>query len=345
MVPTIQSQALVGNETAARVPAVIVFGDSIVDPGNNNAIPTLTKCNFPPYGRDFKGQRATGRFSNGKIPTDFIVSQLGVKDYLPAYLDPQLSEQDLLTGVSFASGGAGYDNITAELVSVFTLWDQLEMFKDYKRKIELIAGSERAAIIIRESLYLIFAGSNDLMVTYFTTPLRKSYDLPSYINFIVQSASSFIKDLYNLGARRIAIAGVPPLGCVPEERTLNGGVNRECVETYNQASINLNSELTMELKRLSVNLQGSHIIYMDAYNSLLDLMMHPSNYGFEEATRGCCGTGRVEATILCSELSPFTCMNASTYLFWDSFHPTERAYEIIVAPMIQTYLPLLINLN
>ena len=70
--PIIQFQALVPDQTAARVPAVFAFGDSIVDPGNNNMLLTPAKCNFPPYGRDFIGHRATGRFSNGKIPTDFI---------------------------------------------------------------------------------------------------------------------------------------------------------------------------------------------------------------------------------------------------------------------------------
>ncbi|KAG1354155.1 putative GDSL esterase/lipase EXL3 [Cocos nucifera] len=60
------------NQTTPLVPAVIVFGDSIVDPGNNNVIKTIVKCNFPPYGVDFIGHMPTGRFSNGKIPTDFI---------------------------------------------------------------------------------------------------------------------------------------------------------------------------------------------------------------------------------------------------------------------------------
>lgn len=57
------------NET---IPALIVFGDSIVDPGNNNYIKTIIKCNFPPYGRDFNGGQPTGRFSNGRIPSDLI---------------------------------------------------------------------------------------------------------------------------------------------------------------------------------------------------------------------------------------------------------------------------------
>jgi hypothetical protein len=57
---------------AASSPALIVFGDSIVDPGNNNGINTIIKANFPPYGHDFHNHTPTGRFCNGRIPTDFI---------------------------------------------------------------------------------------------------------------------------------------------------------------------------------------------------------------------------------------------------------------------------------
>ena len=54
------------------VSAILVFGDSTVDPGNNNYIPTAFKCNFPPYGLDFKNSIPTGRFCNGRLVTDFI---------------------------------------------------------------------------------------------------------------------------------------------------------------------------------------------------------------------------------------------------------------------------------
>jgi hypothetical protein len=61
-----------GREARSPVPAVMVFGDSLVDIGNNNYIPTIFKADFPPYGRDFKDHVATGRFSNGKLLSDII---------------------------------------------------------------------------------------------------------------------------------------------------------------------------------------------------------------------------------------------------------------------------------
>lgn len=55
------------------VPALFIFGDSVVDVGNNNGIATtIVKANFPPYGRDFANHTPTGRFSNGKIAPDYI---------------------------------------------------------------------------------------------------------------------------------------------------------------------------------------------------------------------------------------------------------------------------------
>ncbi|PNX97931.1 GDSL esterase/lipase, partial [Trifolium pratense] len=97
------------------VPAVIAFGDSIVDSGNNNNLKTLVKCNFPPYGKDFQGGVPSGRFCNGKIPSDIIAEELGIKGYVPAYLDPNLKSSDLLTGVGFASGASGYDPLTPQI--------------------------------------------------------------------------------------------------------------------------------------------------------------------------------------------------------------------------------------
>jgi len=97
-----------------KVPAVIVFGDSTVDTGNNNGIGTALKSDFPPYGRDMAGgANPTGRFCNGRLPPDFISEALGLPPLVPAYLDPAYGIQDFAQGVCFASAGTGLDNKTA----------------------------------------------------------------------------------------------------------------------------------------------------------------------------------------------------------------------------------------
>jgi hypothetical protein len=55
-----------------KFPAVLAFGDSVADTGNNNYVRTIIRANFPPYGKDFPGHKATGRFSDGKVSVDFL---------------------------------------------------------------------------------------------------------------------------------------------------------------------------------------------------------------------------------------------------------------------------------
>lgn len=52
------------------IPASFVFGDSLVDAGNNNYVASLSKANFVPNGIDFGGP--TGRFTNGRTIVDII---------------------------------------------------------------------------------------------------------------------------------------------------------------------------------------------------------------------------------------------------------------------------------
>lgn len=54
------------------IPALIAFGDSIVDTGMNNNIKTVIKCDFRPYGINFRGGVATGRFCDGRVPADLL---------------------------------------------------------------------------------------------------------------------------------------------------------------------------------------------------------------------------------------------------------------------------------
>lgn len=67
-----ETNAKVGLPENVSIPALIVFGDSIMDTGNNNFKKTITRCDFAPYGKDFSEGVATGRFSNGKAPSDII---------------------------------------------------------------------------------------------------------------------------------------------------------------------------------------------------------------------------------------------------------------------------------
>ncbi|XP_031265521.1 GDSL esterase/lipase EXL3-like [Pistacia vera] len=324
------------NET---FPAVLVFGDSIVDTGNNNNLRTIVKCDFRPYGQDFKGGIPTGRFCNGKVPPDFLAQELGIKEVVPAYLDPNLSSSDLPTGVCFASGGSGYDPLTPKLVSVISLSEQLQHFQEYITKLKGLVGEDKTNFILANSIFLVVAGSDDIANTYFTLRVRKAlYDVSAYSDLMANSASDFVKQLYALGARRIAVFGAPPIGCVPAQRTLAGGNGRECANDFNQAALLFNKKLSAKLDSIKTKMPNNRAVYIDVYDPLLDLIQNPQQHGFEISDKGCCGTGNIEVAELCNRFTSSVCSNASSYVFWDSYHPTERAYKVLTTSILQKYI-------
>uniref|UniRef100_A0A453S9Q8 SGNH hydrolase-type esterase domain-containing protein n=1 Tax=Aegilops tauschii subsp. strangulata TaxID=200361 RepID=A0A453S9Q8_AEGTS len=182
-----------GASTAkSKISAVFVFGDSIVDPGNDNHRLTEAKADFPPYGQDFPGGKATGRFSNGKVPGDMLASRLGIKELLPPYLGDDLPISELLTGVVFASGGGGYDPFTSIPVNARSSTEQLGLFLKYKERLKASVGEDEMTRVISEGIYFTVMGANDLVNNYFTFPLRPhQYNLPSYVKFLVSSAVNF----------------------------------------------------------------------------------------------------------------------------------------------------------
>ncbi|XP_061341599.1 GDSL esterase/lipase At5g45960-like [Gastrolobium bilobum] len=319
-----------------KVSGFYVFGDSTVDPGNNNFIKTLFRSNFPPYGMDFPHQVPTGRFTNGKLATDYIASYLGLKkELLPPYLDPNLSNiEELVTGVSFASAGSGFDPITPSITNAIPMPKQLEYFRECKKRVEEAMGKQRTENHMKKAAFFISAGTNDFVLNYFTLPMRRrSYTILAYQQFLIQHVKDFIQDLLSEGARKIAIGGLPPMGCLPVMITVNSPnafLKRDCIDKYSSIARDFNQLLQHELQvvQLELNLSnpGAKIYYIDIYGPLADMIQAHKRYGFDEVDSGCCGSGYIEASILCNKISD-VCPDPSKYVFWDSIHPTEKAYH------------------
>lgn len=78
--------------------------------------------------------------------------------------------------------------------SALSLPDQLNLFKEYVGRIKAAVREEQAAATVAESLYVVVCGSDDIANTYFSTTVRRAhYDIPSYINLMVDYASSFFQ--------------------------------------------------------------------------------------------------------------------------------------------------------
>lgn len=311
------------------VPALFVFGDSTADVGNNNLLKTILKANFLPYGRDFDTGMPTGRFSNGRIATDFTASLLGFDSFPLPYLMSRDTGENLTLGANFASGGSGYFDSTAQHFNVLTMNQQLDLFNEYKGKLAGIVGSANASSIVSKSLYVVSAGNSDFLQNYYINlRLRNLYTPTQFSQIVLDLQTKFIQNLYSLGARRIGVVSLAPFGCVPLQLTISRQQSG-CVDSLNLVASNYNKALNNTIDHLRQSLSGLKIAYFDIYTGLLDILKDPAANGFTETRKACCGTGRVETAILCNQLLPGTCTNASQYVFFDSVHPSQAAAEIL----------------
>ncbi|KAL5976658.1 hypothetical protein ACLOJK_020991 [Asimina triloba] len=134
--------------------------------------------------------------------------------------------------------------------------------------------------------------------------------------------------------RRIGVTSLPPTGCLPASITLFGHGDNGCVARLNSDAQSFNKKINAAANQLKKQLPGLKIAIFDIYKPLFDLVKSPSNYGFAEARKACCGTGVVETAVLCNYKSPGTCSNATQYVFFDSVHPSQAANEILADALI-----------
>lgn len=342
----LQLYILSGEPAAAKVPALIVFGDSTVDTGNNNYISTVIKSDFAPYGRDLQlgsgggGDQPTGRFSNGRLAIDFISEAFGLPLLVPPYLDPNAKMSSLVTGACFASAGAGYDNATSDLFSVLPLSKELDYFKEYAAKLRSFQGDDKAEETLSEALFIVSMGSNDFLENYYAVPRGHAAQYAAasdYAAYLLGVAESFVRALHALGARKVDLNGLPPMGCLPMERR---AVDGACTEEYNAVAQGFNAGLRALVERLDAELDGgARVVYGDVYGPVADVLADPAAYGFEDVRAGCCGTtGRFEMGYMCNQASPLTCADAGKYAFWDAIHPTEHLHRVIAERKMNTTL-------
>ncbi|CAL4907177.1 unnamed protein product [Urochloa decumbens] len=308
--------------TRHLVPSIYVFGDSIVDVGNNNFLPPPAPRAKFPYGIDSPA-RITGRFTNGYNIADLVARRLGFMKSPPAYLSlTQETNYDLLrcrVGASYASGGSGILSTTGN--GTLTLQKQVMLF--YKTKLRMRCGW-KLNDLLSKSLFLISAGGNDFSA--FSERGMAKEDAPAYINSMVSTYVKYINALYKMGARRLGILDVPAIGCTPGARVPMA--NSGCNDPANSMAQIFNKLLRVEVARaVKTSMPAMKYSIGSTYNVLIDLINNPLVAGLREVERACCGSGTLNAEVMCSMPNTNYCMDRDEYMFWDKLHPTQAMYE------------------
>ncbi|KAK4852112.1 hypothetical protein QYF36_021206 [Acer negundo] len=316
----------------AEARAFFVFGDSLVDSGNNNYLATTARADAPPYGMDYPTRRPTGRFSNGLNIPDIISEQIGQSQPPLPYLSPVLKGHKLLNGANFASAGIGILNDTGiQFLNIIRMFRQLDYFEEYQRRVSGLIGAQKTGELVNKALVLITVGGNDFVNNYYLVPFSarsRQFSLPDYVKYLISEYRKLLMRLYELGARQVLVTGTGPLGCVPAEmamRNTNGG----CSEELQRAAALYNPQLVEMIKGLNSDIGENVFIAANTQQMHMDFISDPQAYGFTTSKVACCGQGPNNGLGLCTVLSNL-CPDRNQYAFWDPFHPSEKANRIIV---------------
>ncbi|KAG9151592.1 hypothetical protein Leryth_024064 [Lithospermum erythrorhizon] len=321
-----------------------IFGDSLSDVGNNMYLSkSLAQASLPWYGIDFGNGMPNGRFTNGRTVADIIGDKMGLPRP-PAFLDPSLNEEVILEkGVNYASGGGGILNQTGGwFVQKFSLSKQIELFKGTQDLIRSKIGIKRAENFFQESRYVVALGSNDFINNYLMPVYRDSwkYNDESYIQYLMETLGAQLTLLHSFGARELMVFGLGPMGCIPLQRVLSSSGG--CQEKTNNLALSFNKATNDLMTHLSSTLQNANYKFGDAYDVVDDLIKNPQKFGFSNSDSPCCSFGNIRPALTCVPASTL-CKDRSKYVFWDEYHPSDGANELIANELINKFGFLRVN--
>ncbi|XP_006659756.1 GDSL esterase/lipase At1g71691 [Oryza brachyantha] len=328
--------ALVATAAAGKpaVPALFVFGDSLIDNGNNNNLASLAKANYYPYGIDFAGG-ATGRFCNGYTIVDELAELLGLP-LLPPYSQASGNGKQLLHGVNFASAAAGIlDDTGGNFVGRIPFNQQIDNFEAAVEQIAGAVGKEAAAAMVARSILFVGLGSNDYLNNYLMPNYntRRQYSPAQFADLLAARYAAQLTRLYEAGARKFVVAGVGSMGCIPN--VLAQSVESLCSPEVDGLVLPFNANVRAMIDRLNGGagagggLAGARLVFLDNYGVFKGILGDPAAHGFRVVDRGCCGIGRNSGQVTCLPFMP-PCDDRRGYVFWDAFHPTA-AVNVLVA--------------
>ena len=169
------------------------------------------------------------------------------------------------------------------------LSQQLEYYKQYQSKLSKIAGKSQASSILSGALYIVSAGSSDFVQNYYINPYLNKFMSPDqFSSILIDNFSGLVKSLYGLGARRIGVTTLPPLGCLPASISLFGLGSNNCVSRLNADAQGFNKKLNAVTNSLMKKYPKLKIAVFDIYSPLYDLATAPSKQGKVIRYTMCC---------------------------------------------------------
>ncbi|KAK4399292.1 GDSL esterase/lipase [Sesamum angolense] len=241
---------------------------------------------------------------------------LGFDKYIAPFASS--TNQDILRGVNYGSGGSGILDETGHLFGDVINFN--EQLSNHEVVISKLLGSESVARKhLSRCIYTVGMGNNDYLANYLpqyyavTTP----YTPHQFASLLIAHYSKQLRRLYDDGARKVAVFALGKLGCIPQQLATYGTSDASsCVETSNDVVQSFNENLKILIHDLNRNLPDAKFVYTR------DTSDSESHGNISNLSEPCCGVSAEDGQCVAGSVP---CSNRDAYLFWDSFHPTEAA--------------------
>ncbi|MFX6571592.1 SGNH/GDSL hydrolase family protein [Acinetobacter baumannii] len=314
-------------------------GDGFFDVGNAIRVqpdgPSLPANNYP-YGITDPGY-PSGRWSDGLLDMDYGGALYGFPKVTPSLaanasnyiaLIIATASSPVLNASFFTSRGV---NLTSYALPLST---QLNLLKEY---LSLICSTPaECSDILANSLFTTGdAEGND--VGYPLVQGKSIEEAMTYVPYVTDAQISALRELIQMGVKRIIVVGNYPLGCVPYILTALRSNNtadyddKGCLTKVNDLIKYKNQQLQTAVDGLRQEFPNVYFTYGDIYGAfetvLQDSLSGPNS---NVSLKACCGIGgdyNFDSGRFCGTPGVPVCAEPLNYLHWDGIHLTQNAQK------------------
>ncbi|WP_295431192.1 SGNH/GDSL hydrolase family protein [uncultured Thiodictyon sp.] len=319
------AMSVVTTVNAGAFSQLVVFGDSLSDPGNAAAMTTPIGGGppvFPP------SPPYAYRFSNGPTAAEYLAQSYGVTVNQGW---PTANPNSNNFAVGGALNGDGNYNSTVNSPTGLTNYPAVANTGIAKQ----VARYDNSTLVPDQTLFLLWGGPNDIFLGLAAQP----QNMDTVIVQALDAMAYNIQTLVGLGAEHILVPGMPDLSKTPEalEALEAGKVDLWALISKSSADYNLG--LTNLLDALDSLLSDTILYRFDTAAFLGQVTANPGAYGFTNTADSCLYSGFWSTDPGCTG-----------YLYFDKVHPTTAAHRLLAAqfaaaaPAPETYALMLLGL-
>uniref|UniRef100_A0ACD5WUM7 Uncharacterized protein n=1 Tax=Avena sativa TaxID=4498 RepID=A0ACD5WUM7_AVESA len=301
--------------------SIFVFGDSFADVGNtpDKFGGPVSRAWYYPYGESFNGRtsgratKSSGRFSDDKVQPDFLARIVGPDEAPTAY--NQHGFHLYLNGITFATGGAGVFEVPTNAT---TISQQVDSFE------RLLKNGHIARSRLPYSVFLVAVSGND----YEPTTISNEMLAAKVTDEIVAN----VNRLRKLGAKKILVNNMHPLGCTPRRARYGNGDYTGCDQHGNIIASVHNTHLQQKLPN------DDTVLVLDINTAFTNIIngTYDSNQ-FTNRLRPCCEAtdpkgycGRVDVAGFLEFNFKLDMDHVNSYFYWDEMNPTDAGWKAVM---------------